>query len=73
MSSTRGSKITASTLAATFIRLSRTFRCIAVSLSAHGENLPVATAVAQQVLCLPIYPDLDMAVVDEVIRFIATP
>ena len=40
--------------------------------SAHGENLPVATAVAQQVLCLPIYPDLDMSVVDEVICFITT-
>ncbi len=26
--------------------------------SAHRENLPVATAAAQQVLCLPIYPAL---------------
>ena len=39
--------------------------------SAHRENLPVATAAAQQVLCLPIYPDLDMSVVDEITRFIA--
>ena len=39
--------------------------------SAHRENLSVATAAAQQVLCLPIYPDLDMSVVDEIIRFIA--
>lgn len=39
--------------------------------SSHRENLPVATAAAQQVLCLPIYPDLDMSVVDEIIRFIA--
>jgi dTDP-4-amino-4,6-dideoxygalactose transaminase len=39
--------------------------------SAHRENLPVATAAAQQVLCLPIYPDLDMSIVDEVTRFIA--
>ena len=39
--------------------------------SAHSENLSVATAVAQQVLCLPIYPDLDMSVVDEITRFIA--
>jgi dTDP-4-amino-4,6-dideoxygalactose transaminase len=38
--------------------------------SAHRENLPVATAAAQQVLCLPIYPDLDMSVVDEITRFI---
>lgn len=40
--------------------------------SSHRENLPVATTAARQVLCLPIYPDLDMSVVDEVIRFIAT-
>jgi dTDP-4-amino-4,6-dideoxygalactose transaminase len=39
--------------------------------SANKENLPVATAVAQQVLCLPIYPDLEMTVVDEITRFIA--
>lgn len=39
--------------------------------SAHRENLPVAAAAAQQVLCLPIYPDLDMSVVDEIASFIA--
>ena len=39
--------------------------------SAHRENLPAATVAAQQVLCLPIYPDLDMSVVDEITRFIA--
>jgi Predicted pyridoxal phosphate-dependent enzyme apparently involved in regulation of cell wall biogenesis len=39
--------------------------------SAHRENLSVATAAARQVLCLPIYPDLDMSVVDEITRFIA--
>ncbi len=39
--------------------------------SANRENLPVATAAAQQVLCLPIYPDLDVAVVDEISSFIA--
>ena len=38
--------------------------------SANRENLSVATAAAQQVLCLPIYPDLDMSVVDEIIRLI---
>jgi len=40
-------------------------------LSAHRENLPVATAAAQQVLCLPIYPDLDISVAGEIARFIA--
>jgi dTDP-4-amino-4,6-dideoxygalactose transaminase len=39
--------------------------------SAQRENLPVATVAAQQVLCLPIYPDLEMSVVDEISRFIA--
>lgn len=29
--------------------------------SARRENLPVATAVAQKVLCLPIYPNLDFS------------
>jgi dTDP-4-amino-4,6-dideoxygalactose transaminase len=28
--------------------------------SARNENLPVATLVAEQVLCLPIYPDLNL-------------
>lgn len=38
--------------------------------SSHKENLPAATAVAQQVLCLPIYPDLDISVIDEITHFI---
>ena len=40
--------------------------------SSHKENLPVATAAAQQVLCLPIYPDLEMSVVNEITSFIAS-
>jgi len=39
--------------------------------SSHRENLSAATAAAQQVLCLPIYPDLDMSVIEEITRFIA--
>ncbi|MDP9894178.1 dTDP-4-amino-4,6-dideoxygalactose transaminase [Variovorax boronicumulans] len=39
--------------------------------SAHRENLPVATAVAQQVLCLPIYPNLANADLSRVISIIA--
>jgi dTDP-4-amino-4,6-dideoxygalactose transaminase len=38
--------------------------------TANKENLPVATIAAQQVLCLPIYPDLDMSVVDAISDFI---
>jgi len=39
--------------------------------SSHRDNLPVATRAASQVLCLPIYPDLAMEVVDEICRFIS--
>ena len=39
--------------------------------SSHKDNLPVATAASAQVLCLPIYPDLELAVVDEIAGFIA--
>lgn len=39
--------------------------------SAHKDNLPVATAAAQQVLCLPIYPDLDMSIVEKITCLIA--
>lgn len=39
--------------------------------SAHRDNLPMATAAAQQVLCLPIYPDLEMSAVEEITRIIA--
>jgi dTDP-4-amino-4,6-dideoxygalactose transaminase len=39
--------------------------------SSHADNLPVATAAAQQVLCLPIYPDLDLSVVAEIGKFVA--
>jgi dTDP-4-amino-4,6-dideoxygalactose transaminase len=40
--------------------------------SAHRENLPVATASAQQVLCLPIYPDLEMSSVEEIASIIGS-
>ncbi|WP_244474464.1 DegT/DnrJ/EryC1/StrS family aminotransferase [Methylobacterium sp. Leaf85] len=39
--------------------------------SALREQLPVAAAAADSVLCLPIYPDLDEAVVARVVRRIA--
>jgi len=35
--------------------------------SAHRDNLPVATAAADQVLCLPIYPDLDPEVIERIV------
>ena len=39
--------------------------------SAHSDNLPVATAAARQVLCLPIYPDLGLDVVAGICDLIA--
>ena len=39
--------------------------------SAHCDNLPNAFEAARQILCLPIFPDLAMEVVEEVCRFIA--
>ncbi|GJE18879.1 DegT/DnrJ/EryC1/StrS family aminotransferase [Methylobacterium marchantiae] len=41
--------------------------------SARREHLPVAAAAAESVLCLPIYPDLDEAIVARIIRRIANP
>jgi dTDP-4-amino-4,6-dideoxygalactose transaminase len=39
--------------------------------SARRENLPAATVASSQVLCLPIYPDLEMSTVEEICQFIA--
>jgi dTDP-4-amino-4,6-dideoxygalactose transaminase len=39
--------------------------------SARKENLATAMTASRRILCLPIYPDLDMSVVDDVIQFIA--
>ena len=41
--------------------------------SAHRDNLPVASAAALQVLCLPMYPDLPMASLEEIANLIANP
>ncbi|MGM9516472.1 DegT/DnrJ/EryC1/StrS family aminotransferase [Roseateles sp. DB2] len=35
--------------------------------SAHRDHLPVATMAAEQVLCLPIYPDLDVDIIDRIV------
>jgi dTDP-4-amino-4,6-dideoxygalactose transaminase len=40
--------------------------------SAHRENLPVATAMAERVLCLPIYPTLQRADQLRIIELIRT-
>jgi dTDP-4-amino-4,6-dideoxygalactose transaminase len=39
--------------------------------SAHRDNLPVAAAAAQKVLCLPIYPALENAQIETITRLIA--
>jgi dTDP-4-amino-4,6-dideoxygalactose transaminase len=38
--------------------------------SAAEEHLPVATKVAEEVLCLPIYPDLENEIIDRIIGII---
>ncbi|CAN5430387.1 dTDP-4-amino-4,6-dideoxy-D-glucose aminotransferase VioA [soil metagenome] len=38
--------------------------------SAHHENLPVANAAAQKVLCLPIFPALETAQIEMIVRII---
>lgn len=38
--------------------------------SSGRNNLPIATAAAEQVLCLPIYPDLDMSSVEDICAII---
>jgi dTDP-4-amino-4,6-dideoxygalactose transaminase len=37
---------------------------------AEPENLPTATRVAEEVLCLPIFPDLGLEHVDNVVDII---
>jgi dTDP-4-amino-4,6-dideoxygalactose transaminase len=41
--------------------------------SAALDRLPVATELSRSVLCLPIYPDLDLATVDRISEIIAAP
>lgn len=41
--------------------------------SARAENLPIASDMAERVLCLPIYPDLTDEQVDTIVALIATP
>ena len=39
--------------------------------SAHRDNLPVANATAQRILCLPIYPDLENSAVEYIVKLIS--
>ena len=39
-------------------------------LSAQQTNLPIATIAAQKIICLPIYPDIPMRVVNEICGFV---
>jgi len=40
--------------------------------SAAPANLPIATRISEQILCLPIYPDLEFETVDAVVEIIAS-
>ena len=39
--------------------------------SAHKDNLPIANATAQKILCLPIYPDLENSTVEHIVKLIS--
>ena len=39
--------------------------------SAQSSNLPIASEAARQILCLPIFPDLDLRVAEQVVDIIA--
>jgi dTDP-4-amino-4,6-dideoxygalactose transaminase len=39
--------------------------------SSHRDNLPVAVAAAQKILCLPIYPALETAQIETITQLIA--
>jgi dTDP-4-amino-4,6-dideoxygalactose transaminase len=41
--------------------------------SAHRDNLPVASAAAQKVLCLPIYPALDPRDAERIAQLVSQP
>jgi len=41
--------------------------------SAAKENLPVASRIAEQVLCLPIYPKLEFAEIEQIVQIIKNP
>jgi dTDP-4-amino-4,6-dideoxygalactose transaminase len=53
-----------------FYPLISTFNMYKSLPSADLDNLPVATRIADQVICLPIYPDLDMGHVENVVSII---
>jgi len=38
--------------------------------SAKPENLPNAVKIAQQVICLPLYPDLDLKIVNQICKIL---
>lgn len=40
--------------------------------SAAANNLPIATKVAEQVICLPIYPDLELKIVNKICNLLKT-
>jgi dTDP-4-amino-4,6-dideoxygalactose transaminase len=54
-----------------FFPLISEFPMYRTRLSANRENLPVASEIAQRVLCLPIYPGLEPVTVREIVHLIA--
>jgi len=38
--------------------------------SSKSDNLPVATKIADQVICLPIYPELELSIINKIVSII---
>ena len=55
-----------------FYPLCSSYPCYAAFSSARPENLPVASRIARQILCLPLYGDMDVTVIDRVCGVIST-
>lgn len=55
-----------------FFPLCSQYPCYSALPSASPDNLPVATRVAEQVLCLPLYGQLDESVVETICEIIST-
>lgn len=53
-----------------FYPLISDFKYYSNSKSAAAENLPIAKNIANRVLCLPIYPNLDLSIQKEIISVI---
>ena len=41
--------------------------------SASRNNLPISEKISKEVICIPIYPDLELEIIEKIRKVIATP